>query len=89
MVFDTTILNEHPFLIILKGRTNFWVGQEVDRAGQFFFIRNTSLMVDNYCIWYEVICLSRKLIDRWMYPGSFEILVQLKLRMFLTKHLRL
>ena len=37
MVFDTTILNEHPFLTILKGRTNFWVGQEVDGAGQFFF----------------------------------------------------
>ena len=36
MVFDTTILNEHPFLIILKGRTNLWVGWEVDGVGQFF-----------------------------------------------------
>ena len=79
MVFDTTILNEHPFLIILKGRTNLWVGWEVDGVGQFFFILNTPLMVDNYCIWYQIICLSRKLIDRWMYPGSSEILAQLKL----------
>ena len=51
-----------------------WMGQ-----ASFFFILNTPLMVDNYCIWYEVICLNRKWIDRWMYPGSFEILAQLKL----------
>ena len=34
VVYDTTILNEHPLLVIFGTRTNFWSGQEVGRADQ-------------------------------------------------------
>ena len=35
-VCDTTILNEHPFLVISGPRTHFMVGQEEGGAEQFF-----------------------------------------------------
>ena len=38
MVYDTTILNEHPFWVILGPVTNFWVRQEGGETGEFFVL---------------------------------------------------
>ena len=37
IVHDTNILNEHPFLAILRLGTNFWAQQEVGGKSQPFF----------------------------------------------------
>ena len=34
VVYDRTILNDHPILVIFGTGTNFWSGQEVGRADQ-------------------------------------------------------
>ena len=36
MVYDTTIIIEHPFLVISGPMTTFWAGQEVSEASQPF-----------------------------------------------------
>ena len=37
MLYYRAILNEDPFLVILRPRFNSWVEQEVDRVDQIFF----------------------------------------------------
>ena len=41
-VYDTTILNEHPFLVTFGPETNFWMGHEVGRVGQNCFVYKQS-----------------------------------------------
>ena len=36
-VYDMTILNEHPFLLIFGPEINFWVEEEVGGLDLFFF----------------------------------------------------
>lgn len=37
MVYDMTVLNEHPVLFIFVSGGNFWVGQEMGSVIQKFF----------------------------------------------------
>ena len=81
-VYYRTILNENPFFSFFSFVTflsHFQVRQEVGETGQKIFV-----VVGNYCIQYEGICLSSVAIKVEQMDGgknSSEILAQRKLRM--------
>lgn len=74
VVYDTTILNEHPFLVILGGARKGWGGSKCLTLSYWW-------VITAYRISYEGICLSglAKKLNKWT-DGHFP--APLRLRLF-------
>ena len=57
-VYDITILNEHPFLVFFGPWTVLGMPGKKLGESKFSWSKNTPLVVGNYYIWNEWICLS-------------------------------